>query len=51
MYFENDPYNNTDPPLNSAAAKELLITKLMAPSPEFEPDSKMAIFDIVLYKG
>jgi protocatechuate 3,4-dioxygenase beta subunit len=51
MYFENDPYNNTDPFLNSAAAKELLITKLLAPSPEFEPDSKMAIFDIVVYKG
>src|SRR3974377_2108585 len=46
MYFENDPYNNTDPPLNSAAAKELLITKLLDPSPEFEPDSKTAIFDI-----
>jgi protocatechuate 3,4-dioxygenase beta subunit len=51
MYFENDPYNETDPFLNSAGRKELLITKLLAPSPEFEPDSKMAIFDIVLYKG
>jgi protocatechuate 3,4-dioxygenase, beta subunit len=51
MYFENDPYNNTDPFLNSTAAKQLLITKLLAPSPELEPDSKMAIFDIVLYKG
>ena len=51
MYFENDPYNQTDPFLNSAGRKELLITKLLAPSPEFEPDSKMAIFDIVLYKG
>jgi protocatechuate 3,4-dioxygenase beta subunit len=51
MYFENDPYNKTDPFLNSAMAKELLIAKLLAPSPEFEPDSKMAIFDIVVYKG
>jgi protocatechuate 3,4-dioxygenase, beta subunit len=51
MYFENDPYNKTDPFLNSAVAKELLIAKLLAPSPEFEPDSKMAIFDIVVYKG
>ena len=51
MYFENDPYNQTDPFLNSAGRKELLITKLLAPSPEFEPGSKMAIFDIVLYKG
>jgi protocatechuate 3,4-dioxygenase, beta subunit len=51
MYFENDPYNKTDPFLNSAAAKDLLIVKLLPPSPEFEPDSKTAIFDIVVYKG
>jgi protocatechuate 3,4-dioxygenase, beta subunit len=51
MYFENDPYNNTDPFLNSAATKDLIIVKLLAPSPEFEPDSRMAIFDIVVYKG
>ena len=25
--------------------------RIQAPSPEFEPDSKMVIFDIVLYKG
>jgi protocatechuate 3,4-dioxygenase beta subunit len=51
MYFENDPYNATDPFLNSAARKELLVTKLLDPSPEFEPDSKMVVFDIVVYKG
>jgi len=51
MYFENDPYNAVDPFLNSAARKELLVTKLLAPSPEFEPDSKMVVFDIVVYKG
>jgi protocatechuate 3,4-dioxygenase beta subunit len=51
MYFENDPYNATDPFLNSAGRKELLITKLQVPSSEFEPDSKLVIFDIVLYKG
>jgi protocatechuate 3,4-dioxygenase beta subunit len=51
MYFENDPYNATDPFLNSAGRKELLVTKLLAPSPEFEPDSKMVVFDIVVYKG
>jgi protocatechuate 3,4-dioxygenase beta subunit len=51
MYFEGDPYNATDPFLNSAGRKELLITKLSAPSPDLEPDSKMVIFDIVLYKG
>jgi len=51
MYFEGDPYNVTDPFLNSAGSKELLITKLLDPSPEFEPDSRMVIFDIVVYKG
>jgi len=51
MYFEGDPYNEVDPFLNSAGRRELLITKLQAPSPEFEPDSKMVVFDIVLYKG
>jgi protocatechuate 3,4-dioxygenase beta subunit len=51
MYFENDPYNGKDPFLNSAGRKELLITKLLDPSPEFEPDSKMVTFDIVLYNG
>ena len=52
MYFENDPYNETDPFLNSAGGrKELLVKKLMDPSPDFEPDSTMVIFDMVLYKG
>jgi protocatechuate 3,4-dioxygenase beta subunit len=51
MYFENDPYNDSDPFLNSAGRKELLITKLENSTPEFEPDSKVAIFDIVLYSG
>ena len=51
MYFENDPQNEKDPFLNSAGRKELLITRLQDPSPDFEPDSKMLIFDIVLYKG
>src|SRR5215813_8357425 len=51
MYFEGDANNATDPFLNSAGRKELLITKLQAPSPEFEPDSKMVVFDIVIYKG
>jgi protocatechuate 3,4-dioxygenase beta subunit len=51
MYFENDPFNDSDPFLNSAGRKELLITKLLDPTPEFEPDSKVVIFDIVVYKG
>jgi protocatechuate 3,4-dioxygenase, beta subunit len=54
MYFQNDPHNNADPFLNSvggAERTELLVKKLLDPSPDFEPDSKMVIFDIVLYKG
>jgi protocatechuate 3,4-dioxygenase beta subunit len=52
MYFESDPYNEADPFLNSAGGrKELLVRKLQDPSADFEPDSKVVIFDIVLYKG
>ena len=51
MYFENDPYNATDPILNSAPLKQLLITKLRDPSPGLEADSKVAIFDIVVIRG
>ena len=51
MYFENDPHNEKDPFLNSAGRKQLLITKLLDPSPEFEPDSKLVVFDMVVYNG
>lgn len=51
MYFEGDQYNSTDPFLNSAGRKELLITKILDPTPDLEPGSKMAVFDIVVYKG
>jgi protocatechuate 3,4-dioxygenase beta subunit len=51
MYFENDPHNEQDPFLNSAGRKQLLIAKLLDPSPEFEPDSKVLVFDMVVYNG
>jgi protocatechuate 3,4-dioxygenase beta subunit len=51
MYFEGDPNNATDPLLNSAGRKELLIAKLTDPTPEFEPGSKVVIWDIVMDKG
>jgi protocatechuate 3,4-dioxygenase beta subunit len=54
MYFEDDPYNKSDPFLNSVGGAErqkLLVKKLVDPSPDFEPDSKMVIFDIVVYNG
>src|SRR5216683_4510547 len=51
MYFEGDPYNASDPFLNSAGRKELLIVKIVDATPELEPGSKLLRFDIVLYKG
>jgi protocatechuate 3,4-dioxygenase, beta subunit len=51
MYFENDPYNEKDPFLNSAGRKQLLITRLLDPSSEFEPNSKVVVFDMVVYNG
>ena len=51
MYFEGDPYNSTDRILQGAGRTELLITKLLPPTPEMEPESKLAVFDIVLYAG
>jgi protocatechuate 3,4-dioxygenase beta subunit len=54
MYFEDDPYNAADPFLNSvggAERQQLLVRKLLNPSPDLEPDSKMVMFDLVLYKG
>jgi protocatechuate 3,4-dioxygenase beta subunit len=51
MYFAGDPYNATDPFLNSAGRKELLITKVLDPTPDLEAGSKLVMFDIVLQKG
>src|SRR5947209_645616 len=54
MYFEGDPYNDADPFLNSVGKAErqaLLVRKFLAPSPDLEPESKMVIFDVVLYNG
>jgi hypothetical protein len=51
MYFEADPYNPTDPFLNSAGRKELLIKKILEPAADLEAESKLVMFDIVLYKG
>ena len=51
MYFEGDPYNNADRFLQSAGRTELLITKLLPPTPEMEPRSQLVVFDIVLFVG
>ncbi len=51
MYFEGDPHNRSDRLLQGSGRPELLITKLLPPPPELEPDSKLVVFDIVLYAG
>jgi protocatechuate 3,4-dioxygenase beta subunit len=52
MYFEGDPYNETDRFLQTALEqRNLLVTKLLPPAPEMEPESKLVVFDIVLYVG
>jgi len=51
MYFAGDRYNATDPFLNTAGRKELLIRPVEDPGSQLEPDSKLVRFDIVLFKG
>jgi len=52
MYFEGDPYNDTDRFLQTALEqKDMLIAKLLPPTSEMEPESKRVIFEIVLYAG
>jgi protocatechuate 3,4-dioxygenase beta subunit len=52
MYFEGDPYNETDRFLQTALEqRDMLIAKLLPPTAEMEPASKLAMFDIVLYTG
>jgi protocatechuate 3,4-dioxygenase, beta subunit len=52
MYFEGDPYNETDRFLQTALEqKDMLIAKLLAPTAGMEPESKLVMFDIVLYAG
>ncbi len=51
MYFDGEKLNDTDPFLNSAGRKQLLISKVLPPSTDIEPDSKLVIFDVVLFAG
>jgi protocatechuate 3,4-dioxygenase beta subunit len=49
MYFEGDPYIATDRFLQTALEhRDLLITRLMPPALDMEPESKLVVFDIVL---
>jgi len=52
MYFEGDPYNDTDRFLLTALEqKDMLIAKLLPAISGMEPESKLVVFDIVLYAG
>jgi protocatechuate 3,4-dioxygenase beta subunit len=52
MYFEGDPYLEADRFYQTALEqKNLLVTKLLQPSAEMEPESKSVLFNIVLYSG
>jgi len=52
MYFEGDPYLQADRFFQTALEqKDLLVTKLLPPTSEMEPESKSVIFNIVLYAG
>jgi protocatechuate 3,4-dioxygenase beta subunit len=51
MYFEGDPFNDTDPFLRSARRPEALVVSLLPPGPRQAPESRRVNFDIVLGTG
>jgi protocatechuate 3,4-dioxygenase beta subunit len=52
MYFAGEPLNDTDRVLQSAGPnRERLIVTLQPPPPNLEPDSLLAVWDIVLDEG
>jgi protocatechuate 3,4-dioxygenase beta subunit len=51
MYFDGEPDNAHDQWLHSTSRPEALIVPLQPPLAEFEPESRLAIFDIVLTTG
>ena len=52
MYFEGDPYLEADRFYQTALEqKDLLVAKLLQPTPEMEPESKLVVFNIVLNAG
>ena len=53
MYFDGEPLNEQDRFLQSVLPdrRALLIAKLLPPSAELEPDSRLVVFDIVTLKG
>jgi protocatechuate 3,4-dioxygenase, beta subunit len=52
MYFAGDPYQDRDRFLATARANaQRLIVGLKAPTPDLEPESRLAMWDIVLEQG
>src|ERR1700730_5221428 len=53
LYFDGEPLNEHDRFLQSApeASRSMLIAKLMLPTSEIEPDSRLAVFGIGARKG
>jgi protocatechuate 3,4-dioxygenase beta subunit len=52
MYFEGDPYLESDRFFQTTLEqKDLLVAKLLQPTSEMEPESKLVVFNIVLNAG
>ena len=51
MYFPGDPLNDKDPLLQQSWAKDSLIAKVLPPTANEEPDSKLVVWDLVLIQG
>ena len=51
MYFEGEALNDKDQIRQSITCKECLTAKLVPPTKELEPDSLVAIWEIVLRRG
>lgn len=53
MYFEGEELNEQDRFLQSTLPDErpLLVSRLLPPTPEFEADSRLIVFDIVTLEG
>jgi protocatechuate 3,4-dioxygenase, beta subunit len=51
MYFEGDPLNAKDRLLQSSWAQERLIARLLPATGDVEPESQLAVWDIVIPRG
>lgn len=51
MYFPDEPLNLKDPLLQQSWAKDSLIARVLPPTANEEPESKIVLWDIVLIQG